>query len=109
MTEKAVNYTDEMVAALHEGYDGSASDEVRRAQIKALAKEVGRSEASVRAKLVREGIYVPYVKVEAGKGGARKADLVQAIADALEVDSDVVGSLEKATKVALNKVLDALS
>ena len=108
MTEKAVNYTQEMVDALHAGYDGSASDDERRAQIKALAEEVGRSEASVRAKLVREGIYVAYTKAEAGKGGARKADLVQAIADKLEVDSDVVGSLEKATKVALNKVLEAL-
>ena len=40
MTEKQVNYTDEMVATLHAGYDGEASDDERRAQIKALAQEV---------------------------------------------------------------------
>lgn len=108
MTEKTVNYSDEAVARLHEVYDGSASDEDKRAQVKALADELGKNEASIRAKLVREKIYVPYAKVEAGKAGVRKAELVQAIADKIDADVDVIGSLEKATKVALSRVLAAL-
>jgi hypothetical protein len=108
MTEKVVNYTDEMVEALHAGYDGTADEATRDAQVAALADEVGRSAASVRAKLTREGIYVPKAKAPAGKATIRKAQLVTAIARELEVDEDVVGSLEKATKVALAKVLIGL-
>jgi len=108
MTEKTVNYTDAMVEALHAGYDGTASDEDRKAQVKALAVEVGRSEASVRAKLTREGIYVPLTKAPAGKATVRKAQIVQLIADQLKVDVDVVGSLEKATKNTLIRIANAL-
>jgi len=108
MTDKTVNYTDEMVAELRKGYDGTASDEDRKAQVAALAAKLGKKEASIRAKLTREGIYVALAKAPKGKAPVRKAALVQAIADAIEADVDVVGSLEKATKVALEKVLAAL-
>lgn len=108
MTDKTVNYSDEAVARLHAVYDGEASDEIKRAQVAQLAEELGKSAGSVRAKLVREGIYVPYAKVEKNGTSVRKAELVQAIADEIDVDVDVVGSLEKATKVALGKVLAAL-
>ena len=109
MTDITPNYTDAMVEALHAGYDGTASDEDRKAQVTALAVEVGRSEPSVRAKLTREGIYVPLTKAPAGKAPVRKAELVQDIADALDVDVDVIGSLEKATKNVLVRLKEALS
>jgi hypothetical protein len=108
MTRKVVNYTEAMVARLHEGYDGSASDAERKAQVAELAAEVGRSEASVRAKLTSEGIYVPYAKAPAGKNSVRKAALVAAIAEKLGVHVEVVESLEKANKVALAHVFKAL-
>lgn len=106
MTE--VNYTEAMVEALEAGYDKEASDEDRKAQVAALAVELGKSEASIRAKLTREGLYKAYAKAPAGKATVRKAELVAAIAEAIDADVDVVGSLEKATKVALTKVLAAL-
>ena len=109
MSEKNVNYTDEMVARLHEVYDGEASEKDRDAQVAQLAEELGKSPASVRAKLTREGVYVAKSKAPAGKAGVRKADLVTAIAEKLGVDEDVVGSLEKATKNALTRVNDALT
>jgi hypothetical protein len=109
MTDKTVNYTDEMVAVLRAGYDGSADEATRDAQVAQLADEVGKSAASIRAKLTREGLYVPKAKAPAGKAVVRKAELVQAIADAMDVDVDVIGSLEKATKVTLNRVLNALN
>ena len=108
MNDKTVNYSDEAVARLHEVYDGEATDEVRKGQIRQLADELGRKEASVRAKLTHLGIYVALAKAPKGVPAIRKAQLVQAIADELDADVDVVGSLEKATKVALAKVLIAL-
>lgn len=109
MNDKTVNYTPAAVAALLAGYDGSADEATRRAQVKALATELGKSEASIRAKLAREGAYVKYAKAPAGKNVIRKAAYVQMIADALNVNVDVVGSLEKATKNTLVRVLDALT
>ena len=109
MTVKTVNYTDVMVARLHEGYDGSATDEVRKAQVAELAAELGKSEASIRAKLTSEGIYVPYSKAPAGKNTVRKAALVAAIASQLDVHVETVESLEKANKVALALILKALA
>lgn len=109
MPAKVVNYTPEMVARLHEAYDGSASDNARRAQVAALADELGKSEASIRAKLTSEGIYVPYAKAPAGKNSVRKAALVNAIASQLGVHVEAVESLEKANKVALAMIYKALA
>lgn len=108
MTEKRVNYTDEMVARLREGYDGSADEAVRDEQIKALAVELDRSPASIRAKLTSEGLYVPKAKAPAGKAAVRKAVLVSAIAAKMGVDEDVMGSLEKANKSVLVRIFNAL-
>lgn len=109
MAEKTVNYTDEMVARLKEVYDPSADEDTRKAQITQLANELGRKEASIRAKLTYEKLYVPLEKAPAGKAPVRKSALVTAIAEKMDVAEDVVGSLEKATKVTLEKVLAALS
>ena len=108
MTDITPNYTDSMVDALRAGYDPEATDADRKAQVADLALEVGRSEASVRAKLTREGIYVPLTKAPAGKAPVRKAQLVQVIATQLDVDVDVIGSLEKATKNTLIRIALAL-
>lgn len=107
MTDKTPNYTEEMVARLHEVYDGDADVETRDEQIAQLADELGKSAASIRAKLTREGVYVPKGKV-AGKASIKKADLVAEIAGKLGVLEDVVGSLEKATKKSLELINNAL-
>ena len=109
MTVKTVNYTDVMVARLHEVYDGKATESEREAQIKALSAELDRSVRSIRAKLTSEGLYVPKAKAPAGKNTVRKAAVVQAIADAMGVHVEAVESLEKANKVALALVYKALS
>lgn len=109
MTEKAPNYSAEATARLHEVYDPTDTEENRKAQIAALAVELGKKEASVRAKLTSEGIYVPLEKAAAKAPVVRKAELVSRIAEAMGEDEDVVGSLENATKVTLERVLKALS
>lgn len=103
-----VNYSDEAVARLAEVYDGEADEAQRDAQVAQLAEELGKSAASIRAKLTREGLYVPKAKAPKGKNTVRKAELVAAIAKLLGEDEDVVGSLEKATKLTLAKVYRAL-
>lgn len=108
MAQVKVNYTDEMVARLHEVYDREDSEEAREAQIEQLSEELGRNKMSIRAKLTSEGVYVAKAKVEKKGASVRKADLVAAIAEKIGADEDVVGSLEKATKVALTRVLNAL-
>ena len=108
MADKVVNYTDEMVARLHAVYDGEASEAERDAQIVALSEELGRSPASIRAKLTHEGIYVPKAKAPAGKAVVRKATLVAAIAAKLDVAEEVMESLEKANKNVLLRLYNAL-
>jgi len=109
MNDKAPNYTDEMVVSLHEGYDPTADEAVRTAQVSALALELGRNVRSIIAKLTRERLYVPKAKAPAGKAPVRKAQLVQLIADQIQVDVDVIGSLEKATKNTLIRIANALA
>ena len=104
----SVNYTDEMIARLKEVYDGQDSEDARSAQVQQLATELDKAPASIRAKLVREGLYVAKDKAPKGKAGLSKADLVSKIAHQLNVDEDIVGSLEKATKVSLTMVLKNL-
>jgi hypothetical protein len=108
MAEKTVNYSDEAVARLQEVYDGGSSVEERDVQIAQLAEELGKSAPSIRAKLTHLGVYVPKNEVPAGKGGPTKAVIVTAIADALEVQEEVIESLEKANKQTLLRVLRAL-
>jgi len=108
MTDKTPNYTDEMVARLHEVYDPQSSEAQREESVAQLADELNKKPASIRAKLTREGVYVAKAKVEKAKAGPTKAMLVAAIAKTLAVDEDTVGSLEKANKNALTAVLAAL-
>lgn len=90
-TEKVVNYTQEQVKTIVEGYTAGATAET-------LAAQVGKSVRSVVAKLSREGVYV--AKARSTTKGT-KADLIAKIAKDNDVDVKVLASLEKATKEAL--------
>ena len=109
MTEKVINYTDEAVARLHEVYDGEAEVADRDVAVKALADELGKSTRSIVAKLTREGIYVPKGPAPKKGAGVSKAALVTVIAARLNVDEDVIGSLEKANKDVLTRIAVALA
>lgn len=101
--KKAPNYTDEMVARMHEVYVPEDSEESREAAIVQLAEEFGKNVKSIRAKLVREGLYVKKeYKTKAGGKAETKETIVQGIADILGVDADTsLSGLEKATKNCL--------
>lgn len=104
-TKKEVtpNYTDAMVTRLHEVYNPKADEETRAAQVVELANELGKSAGSVRAKLVREKLYVKKEYVtKKGEKAATKETIVGNIAKTLGVDADSqLSGLEKATKNCL--------
>jgi hypothetical protein len=106
MTDKVENYTKEATADLVERYVGAEGDEGRKAVLVAVATELGKSVASVRAKTVREGVYVKAER--ATKRVARKAEMVTALAGSLGLDEIVLDSLEKATANALLAVIGAV-
>ena len=96
-----VNYTAEMVALLEQ----SAPIDFDKAQ--ALGKELNRSVKSVIAKCKREGIeYISKPAPARKKSAPTKSDLVSAICKGLDLD-DCQG-LEKATGLALSKLLGAI-
>ena len=103
----AKNYTNEQVEVLVAAYAAATDEGERDAVVVDFAEKFEKTKASVRAKLVREGVYVAKTKASVGKR-VPKNDLVSKLANVLGVDEDVVGSLEKATAVALTKVLEAV-
>jgi len=117
MTDKTVKdvYEDEAtVADMVERYKAVAGDEFtdeQRAEVVAeLSDELGKPKASVRAKLVREKVYRAKThKTKTGEPTVSKSKLVDLIAATGQIDfTDSEGSsMEKATKNALKKVLDA--
>ena len=110
MTEKTPNYTPEMTAEIKAAYVAAQTDEERAAVVKNMAKKHGKTPASVRAKLVREEVYVAKTyKTKQGNAPVSKAALVERIAKAMGVQSEAVESLEKATKATLKAVLAAVT
>jgi hypothetical protein len=98
MTEKAVkvNYTEEMTERLHNLYAELGNDGLDK-----IAETMGKPVRSVRAKLVRDGVYVAPVKgVAPKKEGPSKKELL----NELESIGFNPAGLEGATKEALMRV-----
>jgi hypothetical protein len=105
MSEKTVeNYTEEMVATLEK----DAPMDLQKAKAHGLA--MGKSYRSIIAKCKREGIdYISKPAPAAKKKAASKADMVQSIADTLDVDVSNLNGLEKSTGMALHFLLTSIS
>ena len=94
MAEKAKNYTDEMVAEMHDLYTANPTRET----VEVIAEQFGKSVRSVIAKLSREGIYVSQPRVtKTGEPVVRKAELVAQIEAHFEIE---IPTLVKASKSA---------
>lgn len=79
------------------------------ASLETIAKELGKTVPAVRSKLVSEGVYVKQTpRAVGGASPVRKIALVKQLASALEVEFETVESLEKASKPALEALLEAL-
>lgn len=101
---KTVNYTDEMVKTITEGYTGTDN----KAEVPILATAINRSEASVRSKLGNMGLYIKDEKPATSKAGT-KAEVVAAIAEVINLTEVEREGLAKATAVPLNAILAALT
>jgi hypothetical protein len=100
MTDKIANYTPEQTKELVALYQaGVAVDEI--------AKQLNKTARSVVAKLSREGVYQAKARVRQG-AVVRKSDLIAQIALATNTNEELLESLEKATKEALEVLAQAV-
>ncbi len=100
MTATVQNYTPEMTAEIVEAYKSGETVEV-------IAERTGKTVRSVVAKLSREGVYIPKTKAK-GTNVVRKAELITEIAFAIGTSEELIESLEKATKEALELIARAV-
>jgi len=109
MTDKKQNYTDAQAAQMVERYEAAQTDEQRAVVVDELAHEFAKGVRSIRAKLVREGVYVKKAyKTKTGDKAETKENIVTDIASTLGVADDQLGGLEKATKKALTLIRGTL-
>ena len=102
-TIRPKNYTDEMVAEMHELYTANPTRET----VDMIAENFGKSVRSVIAKLSREGIYVSQPRVtKTREPVVRKAELVAQLEDKFGIE---LPTLVKASKADLQELLNATS
>lgn len=97
-TEKRVNYTEELTAAIVQRYQDGET-------VEAIAESIGKAVRSVRSKLVREGVYVAAEKPMKAKReeGPTKKELLrdlESLAPHLPIDGFV-----NATKEAISALI----
>lgn len=104
--EKAVNYTEAQVEVLKSEYTGTDN----ATEVAAIAAKIGKTPASVRAKLASLKLYKAADKAETSKEDrVTKRVIVEAIAEKVGLVDFEIDGLEKATKSALEKVLANLA
>lgn len=104
---KTANYTDEQIdtiAAMYQELGNDGLDEI--------ASEVGKTVRSVRAKLVREGVYVAPDKTTTRKDGPTKKELLRELEIAVGEDIDVtnfMGATKQGIQFLVNTLRDQTS
>ena len=94
----SVNYTPEQVDLMKEQYTKNPSRET----VENLAETLDKSIKSIIGKLSREGVYKKTVyKTKTGEDPETKKEIVESIADTLDIDYEPVAGLEKSPKAAL--------
>jgi hypothetical protein len=96
-TEQTVNYTSQQETELQDLYQSGQP-------IDALAQHFNKSERSIVAKLSRMGIYQPK-KPRGPSTRTTKAGLVTQLAELIDLDPDILATLDKADKAALEAVV----
>jgi len=100
-TQKAANYTAEMVDSMIEMYNEVGND-----GLDDIAETLGKTVRSVRSKLVREGVYVASPKKTAAKqDGPSKKEILRDI----EAEGFDVTGFEGATKAALTRLMGVVA
>lgn len=103
---KAANYSEAEIAVLTSGYTGQDN----ASEVKALASQLGKTTASVRAKLSNMGVYQKAESVKSsGEGRTTKADTANAIASVTGMNKVEAEALTKTTSAVLDKLLAKLT
>jgi hypothetical protein len=110
MSAKTENYTEAQTVELVGAYTSADTAEARSAVVNTYAERFGKTVNSVRAKLVREKVYV--AKVYTNKNGekpVKKDSVVSDIAKRIGMTVEACDSLEKVNKAVLLRILSALN
>ena len=101
----AVNYTQEQVKYMVAEYTSNPTRET----VENLADELEKSIKSIIGKLSREGVYrkTEYT-TKTGEKTITKVELVEELAELLELETSVLAGLEKAPKTALKALREAI-
>tara|TARA_B100001057_G_C22527028_1_gene824255 strand:- start:241 stop:549 length:309 start_codon:yes stop_codon:yes gene_type:complete len=94
----SINYTQEQVELMIEAYKSNPSRET----VENLAEDLDKSVKSIIGKLSREGVYKKTIyKTKTGEDPETKKEIVQELAERLEINYEAIAGLEKAPKTAL--------
>jgi len=101
----SVNYTEEQVQYMKDLYIASPTRET----VENLSKEMGKSVKSIIGKLSREGVYLKTVyKTKTGEDPVTKRELVEKVAEILDIKADWIMGLEKSPKADLKRLCETL-
>ena len=101
----AANYTDEQVRKMIIEYTITPDRET----VDRLAKELDKSIKSIIGKLSREGIYKKAIyKTKSGEVPMTKAEIINALASVLAIDSSKIMGLEKAPKQDIKYIYETV-
>ncbi len=102
----AVNYTQDQVEYIVNQYRLNPTRET----VEELAEELNKSVKSIIGKLSREGVYrkTEYT-TKTGEKPVTKLELVEELAEKLELEDWELAGLEKAPKVALKNILKGIA
>jgi hypothetical protein len=101
----SLNYKPEEVEMMKEAY----TDNPSRETVEELAETLNKSIKSIIGKLSREGVYKKTVyKTKTGEDPITKKELVQEVAELLDISYESVAGLEKSPKADLKKLRDTI-
>ena len=101
----SVNYTEEQVAYMTKLYEENPTRET----VENLAEDLEKRIKSIIGKLSREGVYKKTVyKTKTGEDPETKKEIVQELAERLEVSYEAIAGLEKSPKAALKILRSAI-
>ena len=101
----AVNYTEEQVELMIGQYSANPTRET----VENLADMFDKSIKSIIGKLSREGVYKKTVyKTKTGEDPETKKEIVQDLAEKLELEYEAIAGLEKSPKAALKILRSAI-
>ena len=101
----SINYTQEQVDLMIEAYKSNPSRET----VENLAEDLDKSVKSIIGKLSREGVYKKTIyKTKTGEDPETKKEIVQELAEKLDINYEAVAGLEKAPKTALKILRSAI-